>query len=286
MKSIASAALERVRAMNRRITGRKATAPEITPLERPTDAIYVTRSIVFEVPLADCMYPYGMAYGPHGWHPFVETLHAYQRDRGLTYDRSPLKAFYSAFQPHSFLDLYFPRAFADRHRESELARLTARDHQPFLPWDTKVVRAGGEKDLDASHGHQGFGPVSQEKGELEFARLTRTFQSIERHGYRPRGDGDGEIRGYFLTDGARARFIVRVGQHRTASLAALGRETIRVGFVRSFTRSIDAGSMDHWPLVRRGVFPRTLAREFVELMLGTDGTWIARQAGLAAGKSD
>jgi hypothetical protein len=48
-----------------------------------------------------------------------------------------------------------------------------------------VIPIRGEKGLDASHGIQAYGPVSDAKGRLEFARLTETYDAIRAHGYRP-----------------------------------------------------------------------------------------------------
>ena len=281
MTSLVSSLLDRARRVARR-SMRPREPLDLTPLDRPTDAIYVTRPIVFEVPLRDCLYPHGMSYGPEGRHPFVATLRAYRGDRDLTYEQSPLKAFYDSFQPASMLDLLYPSDTAERYRTSALAGYATGVHQPFLPWDARVVRAGSEKGLDAEHGHQGFGPVSEAKGKLEFERLCRTYDSIEQQGYRPSRGPNGEIRGYFVSDGARHRFIVRIGQHRTAALAALGHERLRVGFLPNFTRAIDVGSIDQWPLVREGVYSRGLARELVELYLSSAGAWVAQEAGLDA----
>lgn len=264
----------RARSLAGRLGSEPEGPPEVETFDRPTDAIYETRAVVFEMPLHDCLYPHGMTYAPTGPHPFVQTLHAYRNDRTLSYEDSPLKRFYDRFQPASILELLYPPDVVERYRHARLAEFSTTSFQPFLPWDSGAVRATGEKGLGAKHGHQGFGPVSEEKGRLEFERLQSTFESIERHGYRPRSGPDGEIRGYFLTDGPRARFVVRAGQHRVASLAALEHDVARVAFLPRFTRAIDAATIPQWPLVRRGIFSEELARTFVDLQLTTDGAWV------------
>lgn len=279
MKSIPNNALKRALGWWRALKGAPQPAPEPIPLETPTDAIYMTGSVIFRVPLTCCVYPHGMSFGPDGWHPFVETLKAYRNDRDLLYEGSPLETFYATFQPGSMLELLYPRDVVRVHADAPLADYGTGTFQPFLPWDGAIVSATGEKHLDAAHGHQGFGPVSEKKGRFEFERLRTTFESIEAHGYRPRPGRSGEIRGYFLTDGDRWRFVVRAGHHRTASLAALGHESIRVGFFHGFTRSVDAATMERWPLVRNGPYDRTLARILVDLILSTAGLGVADEAG-------
>jgi hypothetical protein len=74
--------------------------------------------------------------------------------------------------------------------------------------------------LGPDHGISLFGPCTDEKVELEEARLTQIVASITARGYLP--DRFGDITGYFLVRQDEFRFVVRGGKHRSAALAALG----------------------------------------------------------------
>lgn len=245
-----------------------------------TDAVHASGDIVFEIPLRRCVYLGGYGYGPEGWHPFVETLRSYREDPGLSYEDTVLARFYDRFRPANLLELYFPAPIVEARRDAPLARVSTHEVVPPAPWDLEISVPRGEKGLAARHGHQSFGPVSTEKGALEFARLTGTFDSIRSYGYRPERSSDGDIRGYFLVDGDRWSFVIRSGMHRTAALAALDAETVRVTFDPGRPRALHASTLDRWPLVRGGPFDSALARLFVDQHLDADGSWQARQLGM------
>jgi hypothetical protein len=267
---------------------RAPTVPDVTRLDAPTDAIFAHHDLIFEVPLEHCRYLYGGTYGPSpggnsttsGWHPFVATLHELAADPGLRYEDSVLARYYERFQPRSFVELFFPRAIAEARSDAGLARLRPGNGvTPVVPWQLEVTKDRGEHGLGPEHGHQSFGPVSVEKGRLEFDRLRATFTSIRERGYRP-AIADGEIAGLFLLRGSDYRFVVRAGHHRLAALAALGHDTVRVGFFKRDPRSVNVEALAAWPLVRAGVFDEDLAHRFVDQMFDVDQAWLGRETGL------
>lgn len=258
--------------------------PVFVEAERAPDAAYRMGPVVFTVPVDRCLYPYGYSFGPKGWHPFVATLRAYARDRSLTYERSPLQAFYERFQPASVLELLYPPEVVSRRRGSPLGSFPLSEFEAFLPWHGKPAPRRSETELPAHYGHQGYGPVSPEKGELEFERLRATFESIERRGYRPREIAGGDITGYFLTDADRFRFIIRAGQHRMAALAALGHERVQVAFTADHCRLVDVRTVSLWPLVRNGPYDRELAELLVDMFLNDAPPWVADAHGFLPGR--
>ncbi len=136
-------------------------------------------------------------------------------------------------------------------KHSNLAKLSIPPNTPIFPWDPDFVYITGERGLAPLHGQQGFGPVSNTKGALELQRLIQTYESVRQHGYRPSPNYDGDIRGYFLCRPDDYRFIIRQGLHRTAVLAVLGYESIRVKFYPFYPRAIFEHEAGHWPQVKQ-----------------------------------
>lgn len=271
----------------RQIRLRQHPAMEITPvlkLDNPYDATYKHGDIAFEVPLSHVRYPYLFSYGTQGWHPFVEVLKQYQKHPNLEYRDSILYRYYQNFHPQNVLDVFFaPQEQDVALKNSNFAKLSIPPYNPIFPWDPEISHSSGERGergLSASHGHQGFGPVSDAKGNLELQRLTETLKSIKRLGYQPSYGHDGDIRGYFLRCPDSYRFIIRQGLHRTATLAALGYQNIRVKFYVHYPRVIfehDAGS---WPQVRQGFLDLDTSLRIFRKFFTEDGSQRAHRLGL------
>lgn len=259
---------------------RTAEPAPTTPLEHPFAANYRHGDVAFEVPLTKCMYPYHFSYSPAGWHPFVQTLRQFTADPELSYETSVLHDYYRKYRPESVLEAFFvtPQARA-AFADSELARLTIPPFAPFFPWDPHRPKTFAEKGLDASQGNQGYGPVSNAKGSLEFERLTQTYQSIETQGFRPGHGHDGDIRGYFLKTDDDYRFVVRQGLHRAAVLAAMRYEKVRVRFYAPYPRTIFLNDLGNWPQVTEGMSAALAERIFL-LFFEDDGRAKAAQLGL------
>lgn len=264
------------------VSKRTATEPApLTPLEHPFDAHYQHGDVAFEVPLEKCMYPYHFSYDPVGWHPFVQTLTQYKADPALSYETSILHEYYRAYRPTTVLEAFFvtPQARA-AFADSELANLNIPPFAPFFPWDPHQPRTFAEKGLDPSQGNQGYGPVSDAKGRLEFERLTHTYNSIETKGFKPGRSHDGDIRGYFLKVDDDYRFVVRQGLHRAAVLAAMNYENIRVRFYGPYPRTIFLSDLSNWPQVKGGTMRKDLAERIFEMFFEDNGRAKAEQLGL------
>src|SRR5690606_12261680 len=166
----------------------------VTMFDTPTDALFGPAGVVFEVPLDRCRYLYGGSYGPtlgssaefSGWHPFVALARQLSERPDLRYEDSVLASFYERFQPRNQVEFFFPAHVAAEHAGSRLAGLPLADGRlPVLPWHSVVTYGKGEHGLGPEHGHQSFGPVSDEKATLEVNRVPDTFYAIRDHGYRP-----------------------------------------------------------------------------------------------------
>lgn len=176
-------------------------------------------------------------------HPFVEALNT---------GDDALRRFYARFQPSSV---------AGFHRLEHVGR-TGETLPPWeVPWYLRKSRTPppGEKKLGPEHGVSFYGPVTEEKIELEMSRLQGVRDSIRDQGFSP--DKHSDIEGYILRDGADACFFVRGGKHRAAALASLDYETVPVAFRRGFPRMVDTSQAEYWPLVRNGSMDLSLAQD-------------------------
>lgn len=91
-----------------------------------------------------------------------------------------------------------------------------------------------------------FGPVGDEKLNIEAKRLMRVFQSIKTTGYRRHGGNDGDIAAVILVnDKGDWVWQSEGGQHRTAVLTALSWEYIPV----RVSKVIRRGDVEYWPNV-------------------------------------
>lgn len=262
------------------LRSRRAEPAAIVDVEPASDAIYAQSDVRFRVPIGRCFYPFGYGYATDAWHPFTATLLEAAGAGAYPYETSLLARYYRAFQPDTLAQLLFPAEALAGADISPLDSVDITRVEPYLPWFPGVALRGGEHGLDAGHGHQGYGPVSEEKGRLELERLLRTYRSVEESGYRPDLAGD-DIRGYFLVRGGAYRFIVRQGLHRIAVLSALGYDSVPVRFMKGFPRAVHAADVGAWPLVRSGAFPEAWARRYVEQFFAPDVRWRARELGLA-----
>jgi hypothetical protein len=266
----------------RLVKARPRPAPTPTPFDTPTDAIYARFDVVFQVPLSRCHFSCLFSYGPEGWNPFVETLLEYGSGRHTRYHGSILNRYYEAFQPRTTLEVFLGlRGDGEAYATSPVQRFTLDTYFPVLPWQPRVYKLRGEMGLDASHGSQAYGPVSEAKGRLEFSRLTRTYDSIRRHGYRPTGAPDADILGYFLRHGGDYRFVVRAGFHRMAALAALKHDPVRVRFFPHYPRVIDLADVESWPQVKAGNMDAGTAEAIFLSFFGDGGVSKARELRLA-----
>ena len=234
----------------------------------PPDAMHADGDVAYDVPIAACVYPYGAAYDPGRWHPFTATLRELRDGAGpATYTTSVLHRYYATFRPSTLLELLFPADVVAAHPDAALGKLGTRAYEPILPWSGRLHPPHGEKGLGVVHGHQGFGPVSDAKGRLEFQRLLDVYRSLEREGFDPTR---GRVTGTFVVRGGAYRFVVGSGFHRLAALSVLGVPSVRARFEPHHLRGVHAELADRWPLVRRGVFDAALARTFVDHLFDRD----------------
>src|SRR5699024_9902459 len=76
--------------------------------------------------------------------------------------------------------------------------------------------------LTITDGCKYFGPVSNEKGELEWQRLKKITDAIKTNGFEYSRLGRDNIWAQVLVSGNQWVYFIRGGQHRVAALSALG----------------------------------------------------------------
>lgn len=251
-----------------------------TPLDlrlktsNPLEAAYLCRrgSFLINVPIALCRGWFGFDFSSR--HPFVRTAKAIIAKPSLEYERSPLPEYYSHFAPIT--------AFA------ALGVLPGREGDPtaafpayavVYPWECKeparraalkekIARSENEKRGKRLSIHEGvgaFGPVSDNKGRVEFAALSELVRSIQNGGYVRSDAPDGDICGVVaVSDSNQYRFFVSSGHHRASVLAAMGSREIAMRVdVSEFVRVNEAL---WWPNVVAGLFTLEQATGLFERM--------------------
>jgi hypothetical protein len=197
----------------------------------------------------------GLSYSDNQHH-FVKYL-----NRGI----KELENYYASHQPRDNFERHFIFPYVYGAGSAQYDNPQSADFQAILslPWNACPTEYLGEEGLNENHGHQGFGPVSQEKLSLESKRLTKTFKSIKKQGYSP-VLARGHLRGYLLINDEHPdrefRFLVTDGQHRVACLAALGWNEVPVKFQEDQPRAFFLSELNLWPQVRNGTYSIEHAR--------------------------
>lgn len=236
----------------------------------------------FDCPLEEAVVFNGFGFSRKAWHPFTEALEEYAADDGMTYRESVLKRYYDAWQPRTASE-----ALLGREKEllrEEFAPACAEYLLPWLSLDAATVARLSRKGTDlenAEHGREGlalktggckwFGPVSAEKGELEYRRLVRVYRSIRKRSFdRSRGYA-GVVR--IGHDGA-LRYLVIVGHHRAAAMKALGETTIPAKFLS--IGCVDSARAHLLPMVRAGIWKESSIRDYFNHLFSGDSLAWAR----------
>lgn len=231
-----------------------------------------------------CLIFNGFSLSSEGWHPFVAAAREYLEEGPREYPGSVLEKFYDEWQPANGRDALIGATLGP----VVLARYPAlMMHAPWLNASPDERLAGIERiiksenrqyggaDMSEMAGYGLQGPVSREKGHLEYQRLISVLESIQKYGYdRSRGDVTVQV----LKRGDEFRFRVVHGHHRMAALAALGYEAIP-----AIPRMVvDASEVEHWPQVYRGVWTSEEALAYFNHHFDFDSRQWAEERGLTS----
>jgi hypothetical protein len=174
-----------------------------------------------------------------------------------------------------FYQKHRPRCVSGLHLLAAEATADERLKPWELPWlSPSQSLPGAEQGLDLAHGVSFYGPISEEKLEVEVARVRKLAESIAGAGYKP--DIYGDITGYFLFDGENYRFMVRGGKHRAAVLGHLEYEKIPVTLKRGWDPFIDRQAAESWPMVVSGRISAAAARMIFDQYFIEGGLYSAK----------
>ena len=253
---------------------------ELPPLlEDPLEALaheQLGNRVAFQCPLDQIVDEHGFHYSSAEWHPFRATLQEYGEGLSDSYDNSVLKEYYTKHRPKNAADVFSGMDI----RPSFLV-----DCPPHLyrlrPWRTKSKREmdvwirkllqednkehGMPEFKIETHGELSYGPVSREKGKLEFRRLVNVYESINNKGYER---GKGHVTVYILKRKKEYAFLRRDGGHRIPAMSSLGRETIPAVFKKPCIVDIDM--VEHWPQVKRGHWTKEEAKAYFNHLFDFD----------------
>ena len=168
--------------------------------------------------------------------------------------KESLNAYYEIYKPETALDLF------------DLDKVDAPSLTNFRPWEvpypwvdssidewSKILQEGTKKEnyrtgkkLTIVDGVHMWGPVSEDKLEVEVQRFHQLLLDIKNNGYKRNNKPDGDIVLDALSDeNGNWRYINRGGTHRFSVLAALGTKKIKARIQSLIYRN----DVEIWPNV-------------------------------------
>ncbi|SEP61413.1 hypothetical protein SAMN05421693_10243 [Ectothiorhodospira magna] len=265
--------------------------------DNPVAAKYLVNCspVLLNIPINRCrgFETLNFQLAPNMNHPFVLTACALMKNIKLNYSESPLRIYYELFQPKNASEvLSIPKkncknfqkikpleAVEPWDRVDSLIRKNIRIE--FIKKENKKM----QKSIDANHGIQFWGSVSNEKGEVEIARLRALLLSIKKNGYQRHEKPDGDIVGSIIVSGSRWAVRTYNGQHRAAVLAALGYDRIPIRIMLNETIGmVHREDFQQWPHVRDQLYTPEQALSVFDNMLEGNPPDGAKEAANRAAK--
>ncbi|QFU01526.1 hypothetical protein FIU83_07715 [Halomonas sp. THAF5a] len=231
----------------------------------PMEALYACTSdrFVVDVPV-DMIVPTRMMLA------WITALRAYE-NRGEEAARTLLQEYFRYLQPVNVAQYLKLPARQEWHLGPPLSYVYPwEDMLPQVKMDFRLHLMRDEAirnglDWQESDGWKGFGPVSERLIDMELGRLTRTYDSIKRHGIDER---HGHVVGTLFCAGNVQMVQPRRGWHRVAVCLAIGLTSIPVMFDRRHV-VIRLEEAESWPNVRRGLFSLDEAVRVFDERFGT-----------------
>jgi len=255
------------------------SAAEVAPpppiYDDPLEVISKINSHEFSAlncPLDECVTFNGLSFSSHGWHPFIETASAYIDTGMRKYEGSCLEQYYANWRPLNGRDALIGATLGPSILGDELP------HVIHLPWYRSSIKERatylshiidienacfGGKGLTLLDGYGLHGPVSSQKGRLEYGRIIDLIDSIQHLGYdRWRGDVSVNV----LKRDDQYRYVITHGHHRVAVMAALGHKFIPVlpGLL------IEDCHVNHWSSVYLDVWKKEEALTYFNHLFDFD----------------
>lgn len=241
-------------------------------------------SMAFKCPVDKIVSSNGFNHSNGGWHPFSSTLEEFEKGKSECYNDSLLKKYYDTWRPNNGLEAIVGWGYPHK----VLANIPSyvilppwnpntidQEEEAVRSWTSKDNREHGEVDFGIEHGCNYHGPVSEEKGEIEYNRLASVYESIKEKGY-DRSYGDVCVN--VLRRGQEYRYMAVGGHHRIAAVKALGYTYVPSRFRMHWIIDVDEAEL--WPQVRRGVWSKDAAVSYLHHLFDFDAREWARSQGI------
>jgi len=243
------------------------------------------------VPVTDITWDNGFSLHPDGWNPYLQTAKEYISCSVQSYEDSSLNAFYDAFTPESAGE-YLSAGFSSGLSSSgTLSKIPA--HSYILPWSvlspeerlkSRQKQNREEEQLSFSvfgkrrkmSGINKMGPVSSDKGQLEFKRIISLVDSIKNKGYNRSLAMD--VEAVALQHKGKIIFVISSGFHRSAVLAALGHKSIPILLKPRLIVNMDL--ILQGPAVRNAYWTKADLEIYINYLFTEKGKDRARSLGL------
>lgn len=270
---------------------RAALPPVYDTLEKAIYAKNIGLAVSYDCPLEKCVSANGFSFSEEGFHPFVAALRDIgSRSNPSSYADSLLERYYQAWAPKNGRTVY--PGFEDAPDGLEaVPAITI--HSPWMeasPEHRQVLMertiafenaAADEPDLPPSAGYGLHGPVTPTKGQLEYRRLLKVFNSVKDKGF-DRAVSREDITAIAIERNGDYRFCIMHGQHRMAALAVLDYKQAPI----NLTKLLHFDEIEHWPQVYRGVWGLSQARAYIDHLFDFDSLeWARKQQLLDAQKN-
>lgn len=248
-------------------------------VEHPIEALHRSNfcPVLVDVPLDRCRGLSLMAFScsSDSNHPFIATIRDFMRGDVMHYRGSKLEKYYANFQPSSGIE-YLGLAGENLHASFLQSPLWITE-----PWfgvpsvneetrkteimhleGNKSMSSGGSEDIRAIYSKEWnfFGPLSFERGAVEFDRLIAVAESIMDIGYVRNDRLDGDITGNLLIRDDGFSVTIGAGQHRVCALAANNYTEATVRFKAGECNIIRREDAGLWPGVKYNLFTVTQAQ--------------------------
>ena len=244
------------------------------------EKINAGENIALNCEVQRCVIYNGLSMAAAGWHPFIEAAKEYVNTPVSKYEDSILARYYKSWQPKNAREALIGVKSDKCQFENYSPLLTFN-----LPWidaslDSSLLKLckiinlenswSGHSELTYLDGYGLQGPVSNEKGKLEYKRLIKVLGSIQKTGYKRDSD---DITIHILKRDDDYRYLVLHGQHRVAVMAALGQE-----YIPAIPRIIvDSQYAEHWPKVYKGIWTHEQAIQYFNHLFDFDSKKWARE---------
>ena len=148
--------------------------------------------------------------------PFAQTVRDYIERSCVRFEGSVLGNYFRDWQPKNAAEILGLDC-----NEANEALLKAPPSGAVWPWDFDSTERRVQQNNVQEDGWQHCGPISQDKGQMEFGRYQRVVDLIIKNGYQRSIELiDGDIAGQILSKGADWRTMICDGMHRFAALQA------------------------------------------------------------------